>query len=374
MVVAGAIVCGFLHQLEALHHAEAVLFVDDDQPQSSELDLLLDQGVSADDQLRVALGDVAADFAFAIFFHRTGEQDDPVSGVFQNAAGGKIMLLGQDFGGRHQRDLVSIFHGDDGSLEGHDGLARSHIALQQTPHGGRLLHVGGNFLEHALLRRGGMEGQNLLDGFARPVVQLERDSGLRLLLAAFEFESQLQKEKFFKDQPDVRRGAGSLQVLKALAGIGPVDLAQGVPRRDQAQVLAHGGRYRIRELGREIFQNAVDDAPKPARGQAALAGRLVDGHDPADFERGCGFLLCAFGLVGGIAENFELRLDELQISAALLLHLAVKGYQLSGLEAVAQIGGVEPDALQAASALAGRHLKNGHAAGAEQARRCGLRQ
>ena len=73
-------------------------------------------------------------------------------------------------------------------------------------------------------------------------------------------------------------------------------------------------------------------------------------------------------LVGGVAENFELRLHELQISAALLLNLAVKGYKLPGLETVAQISGVEPDALQAASALAGRHLKNGHAAGAEQAR------
>ena len=175
---------GFLHQLEALHHAEAVLFVHDHQAQLGELDFLLDQGMGADDQLRVALRDVAADFALAVFFQRAGQQHDPVSGIFQNSAGGKIMLLGQDFGGRHQRDLVSVFDGDDGGLEGHNGLARSDVALQQTPHGRRLFHVGGDFFEHALLRRRGMERQDLLDRFARPIVQGESNSGLRLLLAA----------------------------------------------------------------------------------------------------------------------------------------------------------------------------------------------
>ena len=96
-----------------------------------------------------------------------------------------------------------------------------------------------------------MERQNLLDRFAGAIVQFERDSGLRLLLAPFEFEAQLEKEKLFEDQPDVGWRTGGLQVLKALAGVGPVDLAQRVPRRDQAQVAAHGGRERIRELRAE---------------------------------------------------------------------------------------------------------------------------
>ena len=100
----------------------------------------------------------------------------------------------------------------------------------------------------------------------------------------------------------------------------------------------------------------------------ALAGRLVNGDDPADFERGSGLLLSPFGLLGGVAENFKLRLNKLQISTPLLLNLSVKGHKLPRLETVLQISGVKPDALQAASALAGSHLKNGHAAGAEQAR------
>jgi len=33
------------------------------------------------------------------------------------------MLLRQDLGGRHERDLVAVLNGDDGRLESHDGLA-----------------------------------------------------------------------------------------------------------------------------------------------------------------------------------------------------------------------------------------------------------
>src|SRR3984957_7814915 len=60
----------FFHQLETLHDAEAMLFVDNHEPQSGELDALFDQSVGSDDELRIALPDVAADFSFAVFFHR----------------------------------------------------------------------------------------------------------------------------------------------------------------------------------------------------------------------------------------------------------------------------------------------------------------
>ena len=152
-----ASVVGFFHQLEALHDSEAVLFIHDHQPQFGELHFLLDQRMGSDHQLGVALADVAANFTLAVFLQRSGQQHDPVSGILQNSPRGKIVLLGKNFGGRHQRDLVAIFHGNDGRLESHDGLARSDIALQQPPHGERLLHVLSDFLQHPLLRRRGME-------------------------------------------------------------------------------------------------------------------------------------------------------------------------------------------------------------------------
>ena len=70
-------------------------------------------------------------------------------------------------------------------LEGHDGLARSHIALQQAPHGEWLLHVGSDFLQaRASARAVGWNGRIFLIASRTLIVQIERDSGLRLLLAA----------------------------------------------------------------------------------------------------------------------------------------------------------------------------------------------
>ena len=103
-----------------------------------------------------------------------------------------------------------------------------------------------------------MERQNLLDRLPHPIVQFERDSGLRFLLAPFEFESQLEKEEFFKDQADVGRRARSLQVLKAFAGIGPVHVPQRLPRRDQAHAATHDGRERVGKFRRKIFQSACE--------------------------------------------------------------------------------------------------------------------
>ena len=69
------------------------------------------------------------------------------------------------------------------------------------------------------------------------------------------------------------------------------------------------------------------------------------------------------------ADDFELRLGKLEFAAAvILLDLAVKSDDLSGLEFVPQIPGVEPDTFQARPALSRGHLKDGHAAGAEQPR------
>ncbi len=61
------------------------------------------------------------------------------------------------------------------------------------------------------------------------------------------------------------------------------------------------------------------------------------------------------------------RLDDLQLAAAIVgFHFSVQGHDLSGLELVPKIGGVEPDTLQARPPLSGCHLENGHAAGTEQ--------
>ena len=104
------------------------------------------------------------------------------------------MLLRQNLGRRHQRDLVAVFDGDDRRLEADNCLARSHVPLQQTPHGIRLLHVGSNFLQHPLLRGRGMKWQNLLDRRSHPIVETERYSGLRFLLRGVSIPDQAPRK------------------------------------------------------------------------------------------------------------------------------------------------------------------------------------
>ena len=71
---------GFLHQLEALHHAETVLLVHHHQAQPVELDLLFNQRVRADDQLRLAAIDLSAGAALAVLGERAGQQRNRGSG------------------------------------------------------------------------------------------------------------------------------------------------------------------------------------------------------------------------------------------------------------------------------------------------------
>ena len=304
----------------------------------------------ADHELRVALPNVASNFTLAIRFERAGEQNNAVARALENSASGKIMLLRQNFGGRHEGDLASIFDGNDGGLETHDGLARPHITLQQTPHGIRLFHVGCNFLEHALLRGGGMKGQNLLDRRANRLVETKSNSGLCFLLAALQFQSQFDEEQFLEDHADVRRSARGLQIPQALASIRPMDLAERLVRRHQRQALAHDGRNRFEQIGIQVFNRGTDRAPKPARGKAS--DRFIDRHDATDLQRLSSLFGAVLAGVGGVAQYLELRIADLKLAGTrVLLHFPVQRDRLTELELVLQIGAMKPQAPQVSTSL-----------------------
>ena len=167
----------------------------------------------------------------------------------------------------------------------------------------------------------------------------------------------------------MRGRARRLQILKALARIRPVNPPQRLARRNQAHAVSHDRGNWIGNFGRKILQYVVNDAAKPARRQASLPGRFVDRNDSANFQRRRSFLRSPPLFFRRVAENLELRLHQLQLATVLVfLHLAVERDHLPGLESIAQVGGIEPDALQPGPALAGSHLENGHAASAKQAR------
>ena len=76
------------------------------------------------------------------------------------------MLGGEDFRGRHESGLVPVFYGYERGLHGDDGLAGADIALEEAAHGlGGLRMSCDDLREDALLGGGGVEGEDLLEGF-----------------------------------------------------------------------------------------------------------------------------------------------------------------------------------------------------------------
>src|SRR5436305_15243848 len=103
--------------------------------------------MSTNRQLSIALSDVAPGFALAIVFEGSGEQNDAISRRLKNATRGEVMMLRQNFGGRHERDLMSALDGDNGCFECNQSLARPDVALKKASHRERLLHGGRDFFE-----------------------------------------------------------------------------------------------------------------------------------------------------------------------------------------------------------------------------------
>ena len=64
------------------------------------------------------------------------------------------VLLGEDFGGCHERGLQAVFHRLQARQRGDHGFAAADVALQQAPHRMRLCEVGADFRPGALLRGG----------------------------------------------------------------------------------------------------------------------------------------------------------------------------------------------------------------------------
>ena len=169
-------------QRQALVHAEAVLLVDDDQPQPGELDLLLEQGVGADGHRRFArpdrlqgLGTLAA-AAFPCMpydIDSQGRQPLPETAV---------MLLCQQLGRRHQGRLVTGLHRDECGAGGHHRLAGAHIPLYQTRHRVRPGQIGPDLQIHPLLGAGERERERTQEG-ADQAIPARKHRGCRLLAA-----------------------------------------------------------------------------------------------------------------------------------------------------------------------------------------------
>ena len=149
----------FAAQCEALGHAKAVLLVDDGQRQILKLHLVLNDRVRAHHQAGRAAFNGGQGFAALGRFLTARQPSGLQAQRFQPIDQLAEMLLGQNFGGCHQRALPARVHAAHGSQRRHHGFARAHVALQQAVHGPDFLQIASNLGVHPLLRSRQRKGQ-----------------------------------------------------------------------------------------------------------------------------------------------------------------------------------------------------------------------
>src|SRR5215469_13335496 len=209
----------FLDETEPLHDAKAMLLVDNGEAETLEFDVLFKKRVRADDHVNETFGDEFFELGLFAGAEGAGEQSHDVTHLAQDLAEVETVLRGQNFGGSEDGHLVPIFDGDDGGFRGNDGFAAAHVALQEAVHGARGFHIVGDFLDHTLLRLGGLEGQHGLNLLAHAVVDFESDSRDGFGFAAFESDAALEPEEFFEDEAELVLRAKLVQ--QAEVGLGP---------------------------------------------------------------------------------------------------------------------------------------------------------
>ncbi|VVN26570.1 hypothetical protein PS624_04614 [Pseudomonas fluorescens] len=148
----------FLPQRQTLLHTEAMLFVDDHQREVLELHFVLEQRVGADHHRRAA-GDLFQRGDAVLALELAGQPRDVDAQRFEPALEGDEVLLGENLGRRHQRDLVTGLQRLQCSEGGDHGFARADVALNQPQHRFVLAEVVGDFIADALLGAGRVEAK-----------------------------------------------------------------------------------------------------------------------------------------------------------------------------------------------------------------------
>ena len=227
--------------------AEPVLLVDDDEPEVAEGDGVLQQGVGADDDARIARDDVEQLPATGRDPLRSGDQGHPGGCLScaesprlgQRTEHGRdrpVVLCRQHLRRRQQGRLpAGVHHPEHGAKRDH-GLAAADVALQQSVHRMVALHVGIDLGTHLALAGGQVEGQARIEGVTDGRALGDAAPGRqRCRLGTTLGEQRLQDVGLLEPQPRHRR----LDVVLARR---PMDRPQRVAQRRSADAPRAGRR------------------------------------------------------------------------------------------------------------------------------------
>ena len=146
-----------------LHHAEPVLLIDDEQPESFEAHVTLKQAMGADDDVDLAGLDAFDGASLRLIVHESREHLNHDGKLGKPCAKNVKVLLGEHRRRRKERDLFTAHRGLERRAKRQLGLAKPDVAAQQPVHGSVRLHVrldlsqGGDLVGGLLIRKRRLE-------------------------------------------------------------------------------------------------------------------------------------------------------------------------------------------------------------------------
>ena len=267
--------------------------------------------------------------------------------MLQQTRDAQQVLLGENLGGCHEGDLQAVLHGDERRQQRHNRLARADVALQETVHRLRPLHVLDDVLERLPLALRQPEWQHLPGGLADSIVD-PHDERLAIVggQTAPDEHPGLKEKGLFEDQPALGRRLESVQEIDRQVGRWKMRGQQRGVLRRQLQALPDVVGQRIRQIRGEFLKGVEHQAALDLRRQTA--GALVYGHDPPRVNRLAFFVI----------EEFVLRIGQLQAGARTRFNRPVQDDLLPLDEDVAQERLIEPDAAHRSARVGHERFKD----------------
>src|SRR5262249_34000589 len=188
------------HNLQPLHDAEAMLFINDGETKLLERNLTFAKRMRSDKKIDFAGSRLLQQLLFLRPLDSPAKNAHPILKRAKDALCVDEMLFGKDLGRSHEGGLITVLYSDDNGFKCDDGLPAAHISLHQTDHGVRRLQVIDDFLQDALLRGRWMKRQNLLETLSRAIRGFEPNTSQRAALRATQRVDEFQQEELFKNQ------------------------------------------------------------------------------------------------------------------------------------------------------------------------------
>ena len=242
-----------------------MLLIHHRQAEARERNRILDQRVGANHELRGAGGHTRSRFVLLLALEAASQPDDVHTQRFQPCGKLAVVLLGQEFGRRHQRSLPAGIDGLAGRQCRNDGLAAAHVALEQPLHRVRVCEVGADLIPHAGLRAGQLERQRIHEPREQPILAAVAQDG-RIAHAARSLrplERQLLRQQFIELDAQPRRVRALDEAVLVDIGTRLMQQAHGV-----------GGRHQL-ERGERTGDEAVRQRFRQRRTRKCVQDRLA---------------------------------------------------------------------------------------------------